>query len=101
MGAEDVVVRSDLIRLLGGRRALDRALAEGEYQRLLQGVYAPAHLEPDLLLRCRAAQLLLPPSARVADRCLLWVLGVDVLPPGPPLLEVVVPRGACRPGALG
>ena len=33
----------------------------------------------------------------VADRCLLWLLGVDVLPPGPPVLEVVVPRGAVVP----
>jgi very-short-patch-repair endonuclease len=33
----------------------------------------------------------------VADRCLLWLLGVDVLPPGPPRLEVVVPRLAVVP----
>ena len=49
---------------------------------------------PDLRLRAAAAGRLLPHSAVVADRCLLWLLGVGVLPPGLPVLEVVVPRGA-------
>ena len=94
---ERLLTREHFLRALGGRRAADAALASGEWQRVLRGTYAPGELPVDLALRCRAAQLLLPPQARVADRCLLWVLGVDVLPPGPPLLEVVVPRGAVVP----
>lgn len=94
---EVLLKRDEFLRALGGRRAAEAALASGSWQRLLRGVYAPSDLPADLALRCRAAQLLLPQRARVADRCLLWVLGVDVLPPGPPLLEVVLPRGAVVP----
>lgn len=92
-----LLTRERFLRELGGRRAADAALESGAWQRVLRGVYAPGEQAVDLALRCRAAQLLLPPHARVADRCLLWVLGVDVLPPGPPVLEVVVPRGAVVP----
>ena len=93
----DVLLRPELLRLLGGRHALDRALDAGEWQRLLRGTYAPSSAVPDLRLRAAAAARLLPDHAVVADRCLLWLLGVDVLPPGPPVLEVVVPRGAVVP----
>ncbi|MGI8535718.1 MAG: endonuclease domain-containing protein [Mycobacteriales bacterium] len=100
--AIDVLLRPDFLARLGGRRAADAALGDGTWQRVLRGTYAPAG-ELDLELRCRAAQLLLPDSARVADRCLLWLLGVDVLPPGlgPPVLEVVVPRGTVVPRITG
>lgn len=94
---EQLLLRADFMATVGGRRAADAALASGEWQRVLRGAYAPGDLPVDLALRCRAAQLLLPSQARVADRCLLWVLGVDVLPPGPPWLEVVVPRGTVVP----
>ena len=93
----DVLLRCELMDLLGGRRAFAHALASGEWQRLLRGTYAPSTAVPDLRLRSVAASRLLPTHAVVADRCLLWLLGVDVLPPGPPLLEVVVPRGAVVP----
>jgi hypothetical protein len=93
----DVLLRDELVHVLGGRRAFDRALATGEWQRLLRGTYAPGPPGPDLRLRAAAAGRLLPDHAVVADRCLLWLLGVDVLPPGPPLLEVVVPRDAVVP----
>lgn len=93
----DVLLRSELVHLLGGRRAFARALDDGTWQRLLRGTYAPGPLVPDLALRAGAAARLLPEHAVVADRCLLWLLGVDVLPPGPPVLEVVVPRGAVVP----
>lgn len=94
---EQLLRRAEFLAAVGGRRAADAALGSGAWQRVLRGAYAPGNLPVDLALRCRAAQLLLPLHARVADRCLLWVLGVDVLPPGPPLLEVVVPRGAVVP----
>ena len=94
---EQLLKRDAFLRALGGRRPAEAALANGTWQRVLRGAYAAGHLPVDLALRCRAAQLLLPEHARVADRCLLWVLGVDVLPPGPPMLEVVVPRGAVVP----
>lgn len=94
---DEVLLRTELLERLGSRHALDQALAAGTWQRLLRGTYAEAGAGAGLDLRCQAAQRLLPPHARVADRCLLWLLGVDVLPPGPPLLEVVVPRGAVVP----
>lgn len=87
----EVLLRHELITRLGGRRAAEAAVASGDWQRVLRGAYAPGHALLDLALRCAAAQRLLPAHARVADRCLLWVLGVDVLPPGPPMLEAVVP----------
>lgn len=97
----DVLLRDELLAHLGGRRQLLTALAEGTWVRLLRGVYAPADADADLALRSLAAQRLLPPYALVADRCLLWILGVDVLPPGPPTLEVVVPRGVPLPRRRG
>ena len=96
-----VLLRSELVELLGGRRAVDRALADGTWQRVLRGTYAPGDAQPVLSLRCRAVQRLLPEHALVADRCLLWLLGVDVLPPGPPQLEVVVPRDTVPPRRAG
>ena len=95
--AVEVLSRDELFRTLGGRRAAQRALADGDWQRVLRGTYVPGDVALDLHVRCAAAQRLLPDHARVADRCLLWLLGVDVLPPGPPVLEVVVPRGAVVP----
>jgi len=92
-----VLLRSEVVHLLGGRHALDRALEAGQWQRLLRGTYALGCSVPDLRLRASAAARLLPDHAVVADRCLLWLLGVDVLPPGPPVLEVVVPRDAVVP----
>lgn len=95
--ADDVLLRSELLERLGGRYAADRALDEGSWVRLLRGTYVPADVPVDLALRCSAVQRLLPQHARVADRCLLWLLGIDVLPAGPPVLEVVVPRNAVPP----
>ena len=95
--AVDVLLRSELVQALGGRRPAQRALQDGAWQRVLRGTYVPGHVALDLPVRCAAAQRLLPEHARVADRCLLWLLGVDVLPPGPPALEVVVPRDAVAP----
>lgn len=99
--AAAVHLRSEALTLLGGRAALDRALADGTWRRVLRGTYAPADAPDDLELRACAAQRLLPEHAVVADRCLLWLLGVDVLPAGPPVLEVVVPRGCVVPQRAG
>lgn len=96
----DVLLRADFVRAVGGRRSAARALTDGSWQRVLRGTYAPTG-ELDLAVRARACQLLLPPHALIADRCMLWLLGVDVLPPGPPHLEVVVPRGAVVPARDG
>ena len=97
----EVLLRDELLSRLGTRVALDRALAEGEWKRVLRGTYARG-AEPDgTALRAAAVLRQLPPASWVADRCLLWLLGVDVLPPGPPRLEVVVPRGAVVPRREG
>lgn len=90
----EVLLRAELVELLGGRRAFARALAAEQWHRVLRGTYARGPQVPDLRVRAAAAARLLPERAVVADRCLLWLLGVDVLPPGPPVLEVVVPRDA-------
>jgi very-short-patch-repair endonuclease len=95
--AYDVLVRAELIEVCGGRRAAARALRDGEWKRVLRGAYVHGSTPEGLDVRCLAAARLLPEHACVADRCLLWLLGVDVLPPGPPVLEVVVPRGAVLP----
>ena len=95
--AVQVLLRPEFLRALGGRRAAERALDDGTWQRVLRGTYVPGDLEVDLRVRAAAASRLLPAHARVADRCLLWLLGVDVLPPGPPSLEVVVPRDTVAP----
>lgn len=97
----EVLTRAELHRELGGRRAADRAVATGRWQRVLRGTYAPGDVPLDLRLRCRAARRLLPDHAHVADRCLLWLLRIDVLPAGPPVLEVVVPRDAVVPRRAG
>jgi very-short-patch-repair endonuclease len=97
----EVLLRHEALVRLGGRRALDCALLDGSWERVLRGTYAPAGAAADLAARCRAAARLLPEHALVADRCLLWLRGVDVLPPGAPALEVVVPRGAVVPARSG
>lgn len=89
----DVLLRSELLARLGNRTRLAVALRDGSWQRVLRGTYVPGSVEVDLAVRAAAAQLLLPAGAHVADRCLLWLLGIDVLPPGPRVLECVVPGG--------
>lgn len=96
----EVLTRSELLGLLG-RRSAAACLREGSYRRVLRGTYVSADVDVDLAVRAAAAQRVLPEAAYVADRCLLWLLGIDVLPPGPPSLEVVVPRGAVVPSRVG
>lgn len=97
----DVLTRGELLAQLGSRAALDREVAAGGWQRVLRGAYVPGSATIDLAVRARAVQCLLPLRSLVADRCLLWLLGVDVLPPGPPVLEVVVARGTVVPQRAG
>ena len=96
-----VLTRAQLLAHLGSRRRVDRALVAGDWQRVLRGAYVPRGVPLNLEVKARAARLLLPDHAVVADRCLLWLLGVDVLPPGAPTLEVVVPRDAVVPRRSG
>lgn len=99
--ADLVLLRSELLLAVGGRRAMDKALGAGHWQRVLRGTYVRGGVALGLDVRAEAAARLLPDQALVADRCLLWLLGVDVLPIGPPALEVVVPRGAVVPRRAG
>jgi hypothetical protein len=95
-----VLTSAELSSLLGQRPAR-AAVRAGSWRPVLRGTYTDAPGEIDLALRARAATLVLPPACFVADRCLLWLFGVDVLPPGPPLLEVVVGRAAVVPRRAG
>jgi len=96
----EVLSRTQLLTLLGSRDALDRSLGVS-WQRVLQGAYVPVEVTIDLAVRARAAARLLPDHAHLSDRCLLWLHGVDVLPPGSPVLEAVVPRGKVVPRRSG
>lgn len=96
----EVLLRAELVERLG-RRGLTAAVQDGAWVRLLRGTYVPGDAVVDVELRCAAVQRLLPPESWVADRCLLWLHGTDVTPPGGPRLEVVVPRGAVVPRRNG
>jgi len=96
-----VLTRAELLAILGGRRRCAAAIAVGTWQRVLRGTYVGGDVPITLAVRAQAAQRLLPDHALIADRCLLWLLGVDVLPPGQPLLEVVVPRDVVVPRRAG
>ena len=96
----EVLSRTQLLTRLGSRDALDRSLGV-TWQRVLHGAYVPVGVTIDLAVRARAAARLLPDHAHLSDRCLLWLHGVDVLPPGALLLEAVVPRGAVVPRRSG
>lgn len=93
----DVLTRPELRLLLGTDHAVDVAVRGGAWRRVVRGAYVPGDLPDTLHVRARAAKRLLPAHALLADRCLLWVLGVDVLPPGEPVVECVVPRGVVVP----
>jgi very-short-patch-repair endonuclease len=94
-----VTTREVLLAQLG-RRGATRALSEGVWHRVLRGAYTDQSPPFDLEIRARAALLLLPADAYVADRCLLWLHGIDVLPTQP-RLEVVVPRDRVVPRRAG
>lgn len=97
----ELATKADLLAGLGSRKAFEEALRRGEWVRVLRGAYVRGGDPGGLAVRARAAQLLLPQEAWAADRSLLWLLGVDVLPPGPVVLEAVVPRLAVVPRRAG
>jgi len=88
----DVMTKAGLLDRLGSRRSFEEALRSGEWVRVLRGAYVRGGDPEDVRVRAAAAQLVLPGEAWVADRFLLWLLGIDVLPPGPVVVEAVVPR---------
>lgn len=96
-----LMTKTGLVESLGSRAAFEEAVRCGEWLRVLRGAYVHEGDPTDLAVRARAAQLVLPDQAWTADRFLLWLLGVDVLPPGPVVLEAVVPRLAVVPRRAG
>lgn len=61
------------------RDRLRRWVKGGQVRMLMYGVYVAASTADSLDLRARAAALVLPPHAVVADRCAAWLHDVDVL----------------------
>jgi hypothetical protein len=82
------------------RAQLRRWMQQGVVCRVLRGVYRYAGLEDDLVLRCRAAALVVPDHAVAVDRTAAWMWGVDAyrlsdLVTVPPL-DLFVLRGEKR-----
>jgi hypothetical protein len=76
-------------------------LQNGPYLRVLHGVYADPSLPRDHLLRCRAAALLMPPSAVLGGRSAAALLGAPAPGYGDPVTVVVPPGTKWRgPGGV-
>lgn len=97
----EILTRAELIARVGGPGAYRRALRDATWKRVVRGAYLQGDVDVTLAVRAAAVSRVLPAHAVLADRCLLWVLGVDVLPPGPPSVECVVPRTAVIPRRTG
>lgn len=87
------------------RDQLGRLCREGTLRRLLQGVYASAHLDDDLSVRAAAVSLILPPNSVLCRRTAAWMRGVDLRCPGEGPLPVEVLVGTKtepphRPGVV-
>jgi very-short-patch-repair endonuclease len=63
-----------------GRRATDRALAEGAILRVLPGVYAPAHRAHELFTMASAVSTWVEPHAAVGGAAAAHVLGITERP---------------------
>ena len=76
---------------------LRQLLACGSVRSLLRGVYVDAAVPDSLVLRARAAALVVPPHVVACRRTAAWLLGVDTLAIGAhlsvPPVELVVPEG--------
>ncbi|RBY76996.1 hypothetical protein DQ239_12560 [Blastococcus sp. TF02-09] len=73
----------------------------GPYVRVLHGVYADPSLVRDHLLRCRAAALLMPPSAVLGGRSAAALLGAPAPAYADPVTVVVPPGTKWRgPGGV-
>lgn len=76
-------------------------LQNGPYVRVLHGVYADPSMARDHLLRCRAAALLMPPSAVLGGRSAAALLGAPAPGYGEPVTVVVPPGTKWRgPGGV-
>jgi hypothetical protein len=78
-----------------GLRAL---VIGGELRHPVRGLYVPAYVVDDLLLRVRMLRLVVPPDCVVTDRTAAWVWGADAaLAPGDhlvtPAVSVFAPPG--------
>jgi hypothetical protein len=60
-------------------KQLERAVANREVRRVLQGVFVSADAPDTIELRAAAANLVLPPHLVLCDRTAAWLHGVDVL----------------------
>lgn len=78
-------------------RHLTAAVRAGRVVRLLRGVYVRCDVEPSVLLRARAAVLVVNRSCIICDRSAAWIWGVDAFEYAeldrPPDLEVCSLRG--------
>jgi very-short-patch-repair endonuclease len=77
-----------------------RQLDSSAWRRLFQGIYIRADVEPDHLMWCHAAALLLPVGGALSHRSAAHLYGADVLPLAAPV-DVTVPsqyRPRPRPG---
>ena len=75
---------------------LTRGVLRGSrFQRLFPDVYAPAHLKDDLLLRSRAAGVLVAGRGAVAGYSAAEILGASSGPPGAPA-EVLLTAPRCQ-----
>ncbi|GAA4810571.1 type IV toxin-antitoxin system AbiEi family antitoxin domain-containing protein [Nocardioides caeni] len=90
------------------RNHLHRLVAGGELRAVLYGVYVRSSVPDSIDLRARAAALVLPPHAVVADRCAAWLHDVDILAfaekDTPPALDAVSVGGkgpSARRGVFG
>jgi hypothetical protein len=86
-----------------GRSVVRRLVRDGDVRRVLHGVYVGAHVEDSLVVRARAAVMVLPRGAVVCGRTAAELHGVRP-PPDPrdgtrrtPPVEVVVPVGSTPP----
>ena len=71
-------------------------LRSPRFQPVFRDVYAPAGCELDLVLRSRAAHLLLPAHGALAGHSAAALLGAECSPRTAPA-EVIAPRGEVRP----
>lgn len=78
-----------------------RQLRGPQFRRLLQGVYAPAHIPVTHELRCEAAALVSPPDGVITGRSAATLHGVALAWPEDPVEIVVAPeRGIARRSQL-
>ncbi|HSE55724.1 MAG TPA: hypothetical protein VLB03_08315 [Nocardioidaceae bacterium] len=73
---------ADLCRDGMNRSQIERAVADGQLQRVLRGIYAPGDVTLSTRVRAKAITLASPPGIVVVRRTAAWLRGIDVMPPG-------------------